>query len=140
MRLVVGLVCLTFTLVSAQVDTPPTPVLDCSGRSLRIMAPNMDGLGITCTVSGADGDDSFVVGVHEPDGVTFTELCQAPLASGTGSCSGPLVRPTEVWQAGLSVSAELASSGTTIGPVVFGGGMPGQPSINPLPPLPDRQP
>jgi hypothetical protein len=139
MRPVLGLVCLAFTLLPAQVDNPATPVLDCSGRSLRIMAPNMDGLGITCTVSGADGDDSFVVGVHEPDGVTFTELCQAPLTSGTGICSAPLIRPTEVWQAGVTVIAELPSSGTTIGPVLFGG-VPVQTSINPLPPLPDWQP
>jgi hypothetical protein len=139
MRTALGLVWAIFTLVSAQVDNPTTPVLDCSGRSLRVMAPNMDGLGITCTVSGADVDDSFVVGVHEPDGVTFTELCQAPLASGTGTCSAPLIRPTEVWQAGVSVLAELPSSGTTIGPVLFGG-LPVQSSINPLPPLPDQQP
>src|SRR5579859_8185292 len=116
-----GLVCLALTLVVAQVDDPAAPVLDCSGRSLRIMAPNTDGLGLNCAVSGADGDDSFVVGVDEPDGVTFTKLCRAPLAGGAGTCSAPLIRPTEVWQAGVSVSAELASSGRMIGPVVFGG-------------------
>jgi hypothetical protein len=139
MRSLLGLGCLAFTLLYAQVDSPAAPALDCSGRSLRIMAPEMDGLGINCSVAGADGDDSFVVGVDEPDGDTFTELCRAPLASGTGSCSAPLVRPTDVWQAGVSVSAELASSGRTIGPVVFGGA-PGPPAVSPLPPLPDPQP
>lgn len=134
-----GLVWLAFAFVPVRADTPAPPVLECLGRSLRIMAPNMDGLGINCSVSGAEGDDSFVVGVVEPDGVTFTELCQAQLAGGTGTCSAPLIRPTEVWQTGVSVSAELASSGRTIGPVVFGGA-PGQPALSPLPPLPDPQP
>jgi hypothetical protein len=119
---------------SADVDDPPAPVLDCSARSLRIGAPNMEGRIVTCTVSGVSGEDSMVLGIQETDGVTFSDLCASPVQDGSSTCEAAIVRPTEEWRAGVRLSAELQPSGNAVGPVVFGMGPTEAPTI--LRPLP----
>lgn len=95
--------------------------LACTGRPLPLAAPGLDGLAVTCGVTGAgSADTSFrlVAALTAQSGETRTvdPLCEGKLQEGAGTCRGNVIAPVPYWTGSLIVTGTVQPSGSMLGP------------------------
>src|SRR5205814_2002041 len=81
---------------AAGAATAGGPQLACRGARLAVGAPDIQGLSLTCTVTGADSLETSFEAVATLVGSTgertaISPLCSGPVRGGRGQCSGTAV-------------------------------------------------
>jgi hypothetical protein len=133
-------------------DGEAAPQFTCAYRALRIMAAEMSGLRVECSVSGAPAaEQQFTVELSQApaDVAEFgapalepRSVCSGTLNGGAGSCTGTVFNPASPAFGYARVSALLLPSGQQLGdtslaaPTSVGTG---QPTLT-FEPLPNSEP
>ena len=148
LALVVGSAVLLWP-ASAGADDSPVPELRCAEQSLPIMAAEVSGLRLRCTVLSAPaGDQTFMVSleqtaaeVAEAGAPALDErtICSGSLQAGSGACSGVVFNTASPAFGGGHVTATLVPSGMRLEQAPAGPDETGSPGGAPVfEPLPDE--
>ena len=102
-------------------DSAAAPRFSCAYRALRVMAAEMSGLRMECSISGAPaGEQQFAIELRQAHddvaeaGAPALEprsVCGGTLSGGAGSCSGTVFNPASPAFGYAHVSAMLLPSG-----------------------------
>jgi hypothetical protein len=133
-------------------DSEAAPQFTCAYRALRVMAAEMSGLRVECSISGAPAaEQQFTVELSQvpADVAEFAvpalgqrNVCSGPLSGGAGSCSGTVFNTASPAFGYAHVSALLLPSGQQLGDTSLAaptGVGTGQPTLT-FEPLPAPEP